>query len=312
MRKALVLAAVLAVQVAPPMPGQQPGTASNGPGKATKERQSDKNAANPPITPPSLKANDSSDNSKGVASENKEQSVNLTNVPPITIVEKDKTWKDHLFDWGPWIFNLLLVAVGFLQVALLQRTWATIRRQTEIQEANLIQWADVEPLSLRTQAPVDSDKVPSEVTIIPTWKLVNNTTLPFTVQTVHVEVARKAGWETSEFVIDEVVPPTARTQEYQVFSAPIALTKEETARFLAFGIEFAICIRVSYRTASGKDNVHRSGDMYVCKLGKLEINRPIGRMPKKTWIEEYQEPSTLVTVKVRTLEEETDKPPNPT
>jgi len=303
MRKLLLVALFIgiAMKVAPPMPGQNTGAASNSSDKATQKRQGDKNSTDPPAAPP--KPN-SGGNSQGVAPKDKEQSVTLTKVPPITIVEKEKTWKDHLFDWGPWVFNLLLVGVGFLQVVLLQRTWATINRQTEIQEANLIQWADLEPIGLRTEASPDSEKVPKEVTIIPTWKLVNPTSLPFTVQAVRVSVARDAGWEVSEFEIDEVVPPTGRAQDWKVFSAPIALTREETTQFLATGLEFAINIQITYRSASGRERGQSFGDMYVCERGKLEINRPIGRNPKNTWTEEYEGPSTLEIKNVRTLEEE--------
>ncbi len=89
--------------------------------------------------------------------ENKEQSVNLTRLPPITIVKDEKTWKDHLFDWGPWVFGGLLVLVGIFQIALIRRqayimeqqagfsehTLAAIQRQAVLQQATMQQWVNI-------------------------------------------------------------------------------------------------------------------------------------------------------------------------
>ena len=132
MRKLLAVLAIVVAQVVPPMPGQQTGTSRNGSDKSAQQRQGDKSATNPPAMVPALKPVESGGNSRGIAREDKEQSVNLTNVPPITIVEKEKTWKDRLFDWGPWVFNFLLVIVGAIGVWLARRTLGEIERQANL------------------------------------------------------------------------------------------------------------------------------------------------------------------------------------
>lgn len=52
-------------------------------------------------------------------------------VAPITIVDKQKTFWDHVLDWGPWAFNCLLVVAAGFQVWLLFRTWVQIKSQAE-------------------------------------------------------------------------------------------------------------------------------------------------------------------------------------
>jgi hypothetical protein len=92
-----------------------------------------------------------------IAPENKEQSVNLTRLPPITLVKEEKTWRDHLFDWGPWVFGGLLVVVGIFQIALIRRqafimlqqarlsedTLAAIQRQADLQQSAMQQWVNI-------------------------------------------------------------------------------------------------------------------------------------------------------------------------
>jgi hypothetical protein len=68
------------------------------------------------------------------ADDEKEHSVKLTSLPPVTLNEKPKTFRDQVLDWGPWISNFLLVGVGGLQVWLLLRTWQTIERQANIMQ----------------------------------------------------------------------------------------------------------------------------------------------------------------------------------
>jgi hypothetical protein len=128
---AIVLFVGLMMQIALPMPGQEPGAATNGSDKATQMRKGDRNATNPPATLPPIQPDDSGNKGQSITSQDKEQAVKLTNIPPITIVEKDKTWKDRLFDWGPWVFNLLLVIVGAVGVWLARRTLGTMDRQAD-------------------------------------------------------------------------------------------------------------------------------------------------------------------------------------
>jgi hypothetical protein len=132
MGKVLLLAVWLAMQIAPPMPGQQAGAASNSANDPTQQRKSDKKATKPPLSLPALQPGDPSPQRQGVAAKNEEQSVKLTGIPPISIVEKQKTPLDYIFDWGPWGFNLLLVIVGAVGVWLARRTLRAIDRQANL------------------------------------------------------------------------------------------------------------------------------------------------------------------------------------
>jgi hypothetical protein len=70
-----------------------------------------------------------------VEGKDKENSVNLTGLPPVRVISKEKTFLDHVFDWGPWVFNFGLVAVGVLQVVLLKRQANIMDKQAkDVQE----------------------------------------------------------------------------------------------------------------------------------------------------------------------------------
>jgi hypothetical protein len=79
-------------------------------------------------TPPPL--NTDSDrtpqrNSGDEHQENAEQTVRISKLPPVSVEATRRDWAD----WGTWVFNLLLVAVGILQVALLCLTLRVVRIQ---------------------------------------------------------------------------------------------------------------------------------------------------------------------------------------
>src|ERR1700722_14520274 len=64
-----------------------------------------------------------------LGNDDRENSVKITAIPPIAIADKQKTRLDHLYDWGPWAFNLGLVVVGTGQVWFLYRTLKTVQQQ---------------------------------------------------------------------------------------------------------------------------------------------------------------------------------------
>jgi hypothetical protein len=57
----------------------------------------------------------------------KPQSVRITELPAVSV-------NHERIDWQLWLFNGLLVIVGFLQVLLLKKTLTTINRQADIAE----------------------------------------------------------------------------------------------------------------------------------------------------------------------------------
>lgn len=135
MLKRLAIVGLLLTAV-PPMPGQAIKAAAQGGDKSQNQSQSKQAATAPgpmfvgnPVQPGSAKPDGQS-----IAGEDKEHSVKLTGLPPVTLTDKPKTFWDHVLDWGPWVFNFGLVVVGILQVVLLKRTWKTIERQANIMD----------------------------------------------------------------------------------------------------------------------------------------------------------------------------------
>ena len=122
----------LAMQVAPPVPGQETVTPSQGSDNAKTKANGYKGKPTGPVAvKPADPPTDLQDKVKPVAPDNKDQNVKLTSIPPIAIVDKEKTWKDSLFDWGPWVFNCFLVIVGGLQVWIIRRQADLMRDQRD-------------------------------------------------------------------------------------------------------------------------------------------------------------------------------------
>jgi hypothetical protein len=135
MLKRLAIIAVLLAAVAP-MPGQAVEPTAQG--GNNNQNQSQSKQGNPAqaltLVNKSEQPQATEDHSGQIAAEDKEHSVKLTSLPPVTIADKEKGFWDHVLDWGPWVANVLLAVVGILQVWLLLRTWKTIDRQANIME----------------------------------------------------------------------------------------------------------------------------------------------------------------------------------
>ena len=279
-----------------PIPGQAVKAAAQGSDKNQDQSQSKQGATTqtPPLTiknPPQS----ADPNGEQVAAEDKEQSVKLTWLPPITITDKQKTRWEYFFDWGPWVSNALLAVVGILQVVLLYFTWKTIARQAKMQQASMMQWIDLKPNGIQTIVRSKSGESVERVEISLRWKIVNNTPLPFKVQTVEVSVCRQHDWEIFEFEPNEVVPPLTSEgkQNFYGFHAPLELDSSETELFLTEGITLSIAIDVVYVEASGRQKERSLGDFYKCTLQGMEINESIGQGPKNKRIEKPEGPGTI-------------------
>jgi hypothetical protein len=129
MLKRLAILAVLLAAL-PPMPGQAAESAAQGSGKPDNKAQGANGNPAPamPVRDPAQPPKDT----KGTgdpATDDKEHSVKLTSLPPVTIADKQKTFWDLVFDWGPWAFGLFLAIAGGVQLMLLKITWKTIQEQ---------------------------------------------------------------------------------------------------------------------------------------------------------------------------------------
>jgi hypothetical protein len=131
MLKGLARVAVL-LMVLPalaPVPGWATSPAGNGGDKNENQGQGNQNAPTPPLPLVNKQVQPVPANPHGsdVAGENAEHSVKLTNVPPITLIDKKKTFWDSFFDWGQWVFAGVLAVVSGLQVWLLIRQEKILR-----------------------------------------------------------------------------------------------------------------------------------------------------------------------------------------
>jgi hypothetical protein len=190
MLRALAMLLGLMMQVSPPVPGQHSGAASNASDKRAQQHQGEEKTTGPAVSLPTPQLRDTSNGAQGVTSEDKEQSVKLTGIPPITIAGKQKTWLDHVFDWGPWVFSLSLVFVGIVGVRLAGRTLRTLDRQAELMKT---QAAVMESQTALMQIQYRQWLVLADWTVDPTPKgdpvkklriranLVNQTEFPMTI-----------------------------------------------------------------------------------------------------------------------------------
>ena len=128
----LAISAVLLTfaQAVPPMPGQAPDARSQGPSKSDSKTQDANSRSAPPVPvrnptqPP-----EDAQRAGNPTSDDKEHSVKLTSLPPVTLADKQKTFWELVFDWGPWAFGLFLAIAGGVQLWLLKITWKTIHEQ---------------------------------------------------------------------------------------------------------------------------------------------------------------------------------------
>jgi hypothetical protein len=132
-----ILSVFLAIAEAPiPVPRQTAEPAAQGSDKANNQSQGNQNPSAPASTlvkkPEQAVPPDASQEKP--RADDKEHSIKLTSLPPVTIADKHKTFWNHVLDWGPWAFGLITAIAAGFQVWLLFRTWRTIGRQADIME----------------------------------------------------------------------------------------------------------------------------------------------------------------------------------
>ena len=197
----------------------------------------------------------------------------------------------------------LLVVVGFLQVWLLSLTWKTIRRQTDIQEANITQWVDIQPDGIMIET-TSATSPPERISISLRWRLINNTSLPLTLEKIGISVARTVNWEEYEMVEESVVSPAGGakgSRNFYPFFVKLDLTKKQTKDFLDKGLSISVGIMISYVEASGKRKDQYFGDIYDCRGQNMEIVEPLGKSPTHVYTEKGGK-STIRQVKSSILE----------
>lgn len=226
---------VLGMQAIPPLPGQAAGTA--GPSSRNVEQDGKgKKATAAPALPlaESAKPIGTDKDSGNVTPNNPEYNVKLSSIPVVTVADKDKTFLDHLFDWGPWIFSLLLVGIGALalkvadrQADLMGKQAELMERQAALMEAPFAQWIDLTNWRVEKQR---ATKIWIMVDII------NPTDFPITLSDSYLNFARYGHPEQhSRYLLAEktfLSPKTPKTIELW-----IGLTEaEQTAGSVSFPV----------------------------------------------------------------------------
>jgi uncharacterized membrane protein len=125
--------AAMALHAAPPVPGQETGTPGDSADKTEQKANAHKKAATSPLTvKPTAKSITTNESTDPIAGQDKKNTENLTKItawPVISIADRNKTFLDYVFDWGPWFFSLCLVIVGVLGVRWAKKTFAEIEKQ---------------------------------------------------------------------------------------------------------------------------------------------------------------------------------------
>lgn len=158
--KVLVFAVFLAVmQAAPPVPGK---AANNAAHATTNIKAQSKPSQTPSLPSPATAETNSNRPTKTDSSQEsqkyREYPVVISKLPAVALDAPKRDWAD----WGTWGFNLLLVAVGGLQVALLCWTLRVIRRQAKemIRQRILMrkQWGEMSQQTASLKEYVDETK----------------------------------------------------------------------------------------------------------------------------------------------------------
>jgi hypothetical protein len=87
------------------------------------------------------------DRTVGIKADDSEHRVKLTGLPPITLTYKPKTAREYLFDWGPWVFSLLLVIIGAVGLCAAYKTLKAIESQANHMVASERAWITIRPVN---------------------------------------------------------------------------------------------------------------------------------------------------------------------
>jgi hypothetical protein len=208
-------------------------------------------------------------------------------------------WPDGITAWAI-ILTLMTIAE---QTRETRRSAIATEKTVRLMRGSSAQWLELEPYGLFTQTEVGQPDPPTIVTINPRWKIANNTPLPLTLKTVEVRIAIDSeAWEVYSFDFNELISP-AKNDNFRSFFVPFKLNTQQTARFLNDLVELSIAIKAVFVGVSRQEEEQFFGDIYICKLGHLEINYPIGKSPQRQHTEKDENPTTLVEERgFRTLE----------
>jgi uncharacterized membrane protein (DUF485 family) len=186
--------------------------------------------------------------------------------------------------------TLAIVVAVIAQVLIYWEQWSVMNRGLNRQETAMRQWVDLQPFGISTSVESEAEseaEQPEEVEIDLRWKIVNNTSLPFTVRRIEIHFCRDSdvGWEMYDVVERALVQPAPHSHNFYPLFLPVKLTKGQTKEFLTDGLGFSIAIQVTWIDALGREQHQRFGDFYECGMDYVRINEPLGKGPTFIGIE---------------------------
>lgn len=197
------------------------------------------------------------------------------------------------------------------QTGLIKSQADLLAMQTGIQQASLMQWVDLQPVCVTAYAKTKADP-PERIELQLQWKLLNNTSLPFTVQRIETHVLKESTEEINVVEEEEVVPPAKEgCRNFYPFFIETDLNKRDAKDYLEKGILLTIQIEVSYTDATGQATSRFFGEHYWCEKNTLTIAEGhLGKTPRKEIVKDNSS-STLKFKSVKEIIWVDDTPESP-
>jgi hypothetical protein len=270
-KRLAILAVVLAVlQIPVSIQGQSLKVPILNSGKDENQGQGKKGASSQasPVVNKSEKAPISDPHSGQAEDDGGGHTVKIISLPPVTLTDSTKSFWDHIFDWGPWIFNFLLVVVGALQVWLLLWTGRAVARQANLQKFITKQWVDVGNWSIGGEDAWEIDwdfdtrteksrKIKQSMSMGVGFEIFNRTAYPMIVDTIVIFVGKvKQGewkWKVFEDKANMIMPPhSSDGDNSESCTVPFDLDEDEVYRYTKCGIYRRIHVKIFFFDSEGK------------------------------------------------------------
>jgi hypothetical protein len=200
---------------------------------------------------------------------------------------------------GAWAVILTLFVIGWQSIETRAAAKATeaatgaSRDSIRLQEIALAQWPDIEIIGHMLEREPES---PEKLILRMRWKVLNSTSLPFTLDGIEIHLAKTAEfWEISQIEEESTLPPGGGgLKNFYPFFVDVELDRKETERFLANGLAITVQMKVYYTDAAGNSQERFFGEQYECTKTSMKIMEGLGKTPKKR-IERDDSPSTIVS-----------------
>ena len=235
-----------------------------------------------PAKPPSTQAHGNEEGDSDL-----KHPIQITQLPAISLAETPKTIGDRIFDWGPWVFNFLLVVVGSLQAVYVIKTLIAIERQAllmerqaNIQVASLQPWLRLGRSTCSSQSlPVQFGGVRESVYLTLSYEIVNPTSTPVRLQAIKWFISKeKRGprpvWEMSgEETREILIPPDKEGNTPYLSMANIKIEGiQQVELFLSYHLPLEVRGEITFLNIEGSPVLQTFPHLAICGEGHLSRN----------------------------------------